>query len=1578
MPVSTGPGAGRAAARIAGWQRTRHRSDTSPVPNRSSGADSLGVRPPREGPALPRESLYEPFFEHDACGFGFVCDLLGRASGEIVRDALTVLVNLEHRGATGAEPDTGDGAGILLQVPHRFLGRAVAPLGIDLPQAGRYGVGMVFLPREADSREAITALVNGQLAAAGLPVLGWRDVPTDDGSLGRTARASQPSIRQVFVGRPDVDVDDLAFERRLYVGRRLAEKAVSRSAIRQRGDTYVVSLSARTIVYKGMLNASQLATYYPDLGDPALESAIAMVHSRFSTNTFPSWSRAHPYRFISHNGEINTLRGNINWMRARESDLRSALFGADLARILPVIDADGSDSAMFDNVLELLHLGGRSLPHAVMMMIPEPWNRHATMSQEKRDFFAYHAALMEPWDGPASIAFTDGTLVGATLDRNGLRPARYWVTADERVVMASEAGVLDIPASEIVAKGRVEPGRLFLVDTAAGRIVPDDELKHELATAAPYGEWIRSSMVRLPDLPDPGTAIEPDHETVLRRQETFGYTSEEVRLVLTPMAVDGAEPVSSMGNDAPLAVLSDQPQLLSSYFTQLFAQVTNPPLDAIREEIVTAVETVIGPEANLLEPGPEGARQLALPSPVLRNGELEQLRHLNGGPAARGFRSCTLPILYPIANGGPGLREAIETVRIHASASIAEGCDLIILSDRGHDEEHAPIPALLAVAAVHHHLLRAGTRTRVGLVLESGEPRTVHHVALLIGYGASAVNPYLALETIHDQIRAGMIDGPADAAERRYVQAIARGVVKTASKMGISAISAYHGAQVFEAIGLSRDFIDEYFTGTPSRIGGIGIELVADEVRRRHDRAYPGRRRPGGPGLASGGTLRYRDDGEAHLFAPQTIHALQRAVRTGDESAFREYSGLVDDQARRPVTLRSLLDLAPAQQPVPLDEVEPVEAIVRRFKTGAMSYGSISGEAHETLAIAMNRLGGRSNTGEGGEDPSRYRPDGSGDSRTSAIKQVASARFGVTSAYLVSADEIQIKMAQGAKPGEGGQLPGHKVYPWIASVRHSTPGVGLISPPPHHDIYSIEDLAELIYDLRCANPRARISVKLVSEVGVGTVAAGVAKAHADVVLISGHDGGTGASPISSIRHSGAPWELGLAETHQVLVANDLRNRIVVEVDGQLKTGRDVVIGALLGAQEFGFATAPLVALGCVMMRACHLNTCPVGIATQDPELRARFTGDPEHVVRFMRFIAQEVREHLATLGARSLDEVIGHPELLVPRRGVEHAKARRLDLGRLLFRPRPARHAPPAHHDGGVAASLDARVLLDACSPAIEQGRPVHVVLPIRNTDRAVGTLVGSEVTRRHGEAGLPDDTIQLRFAGSAGQSFGAFLPRGMTLRLAGDANDYVGKGLSGGRIVIAPPADAGFTAEDHVIAGNVVGYGATSGELFLRGIAGERFCVRNSGATAVVEGVGDHGCEYMTGGRVVVLGRTGRNFAAGMSGGIAWVLDPDGTFAARCNTELVGLGRLDDPEEADLVHRLVRRHLALTGSAVAARLLADWPAAVTTFARVIPHDYRRVLDAERRHRASGLEPAAASLAAFDEHARPAARAAAG
>ncbi len=1521
-------------------------------------------------------SLYDPRFEHDACGFGFVCDIRGRASHGIVRDALTVLVNLEHRGASGSEQNTGDGAGLTSQLPDRFLRAAADEAGIRLPPPGEYGMGMVFLPRDATSREACQAIVERTAAAEGLPVLGWRNVPTSAALLGTTARASQPVVRQVFLARPGSLAAELAFERKLYVVRRLAEKAVARSTLAGRGDFYVPSLSCRTVVYKGMLNASQLLHFYPDLDDPAFESAIAMVHSRFSTNTFPSWSRAHPYRYISHNGEINTLRGNVNWFRARESMFRSSLFGDDLRKVLPAIDGEGSDSAMLDNVLELLHLSGRPLAHALMMLVPEPWSRHASMSAEKRAFYEYHACLSEPWDGPASIAFTDGTRVGATLDRNGLRPARYYVTDDERVVMASEAGVLEIPPDRVVAKGRLQPGRMFLVDTAEGRIVSDEELKHGAATEQPYDAWCRAWLVRLPDLPPPPTVIEPDHATVLRRQEVFGYTAEDVRLLINPMAESGAEPVGSMGNDTPLAILSERPQLLYSYFKQLFAQVTNPPVDAIREEIVMAVETSIGPEDNLLEPGPAAAHQLALPTPVLRNEELEKIRALDGGHGSHGFRAVTLPILYRVAEQGPGLRRAIEAVRSRASEAIAEGCNLVVLSDRGHDEQDTPIPALLAVAAVHHHLLRSGTRTRVGLVLESGEPREVHHFALLIGYGASAVNPYLAFETIHDQVRLGMIAGPAAAAEARYVQAINKGIVKVISKMGISSIQSYHGAQAFEAIGLDQDFVDEYFTGTPSRIGGAGIEVIAREVRMRHDRAFPPRRPAVHRQLGVGGRYQYREDGEPHLFNPLTIHALQQACRTGDYQVFQQYSRMVDDQSRALCTLRGLMELRPAARPVPLKEVEPVESIVRRFKTGAMSYGSISREAHEALAIAMNRIGGRSNTGEGGEDPERYVPLPNGDSRNSAIKQVASGRFGVTSEYLVNARELQIKMAQGAKPGEGGQLPGHKVYPWIARVRHSTPGVGLISPPPHHDIYSIEDLAELIHDLKHANREARISVKLVAEVGVGTIAAGVAKAHADVVLISGHDGGTGASPLTSIQHAGIPWELGLAEAHQVLVMNDLRSRIAIEVDGQLKTGRDVVIGALLGAEEFGFATAPLVALGCVMMRVCHQNTCPVGIATQDPGLRQRFTGDPQHVIHFMRFVAQEVREHMALLGFRTIEEMVGRADRIEMRPAIRHWKARNLDFSRILHVPAvPAQHRRTCSvpQDHGVERSLDATTLLPLCQPALAEGRRVRASLPVRNTQRAVGTLLGSEVTRRYGSAGLPDDTIRLDFRGSAGQSFGAFLPAGITLRLEGDANDYLGKGLSGGRIVVRPPREATFTAETNVIAGNVALYGATGGEAFIRGIAGERFCVRNSGARAVVEGVGDHGCEYMTGGTVIVLGATGRNFAAGMSGGVAYVLDLAGDFATRCNAEGLALEPLPvaaDREELAAVRRLVERHAAATASVVAGRLLADWERTVGCLVRVIPHEYRRAIETQARLRADGLDPAAAELAAFEAIAR--------
>jgi glutamate synthase (ferredoxin) len=1232
---------------------------------------------------------------------------------------------------------------------------------------------------------------------------------------------------------------------------------------------------------------------------------------------------------------------------------------------------------MLDNVLELLHLSGRTLPHALMMLIPEPWNRHETMSPEKRAFYEFHSTLMEPWDGPASIAFTDGTIVGATLDRNGLRPARYWVTADDRVVMASEAGVLDIPAAEVIAKGRLQPGRMFLVDTSEQRIVPDDELKHRIATAEPYADWVRQHMVRLADLPPARRVHEPDHETVLRRQETFGYSAEDVRFLVNPMADSGTEAVGSMGNDTPLAVLSDRTQVLYNYFKQLFAQVTNPPIDAIREEIVMAVETSIGPEGNLLDPEPTAARQISLPSPVLRNEELEQLRTLDGTTAARGFRSVTLPILFSVRDGAAGLRRAIEAVRAHASKAIEEGHDILILSDRGHDEWDAPIPALLAVAAVHHHLLRTGQRTKVGLVVETGEPREVHHFALLIGYGASAINPYLAFETIHDQIALGMLKGPADAAEKKFVKAVTKGIVKVISKMGISAIQSYHGAQVFEAIGLNQDFVDEYFTWTPSRIGGVGIDVIAKEVRQRHDRAYPPSRPIKHKQLGVGGHYQWREDGEAHLFNPLTIHKLQHAARSNDYGVFKEYSRLVDDQSTRLCTLRGLMELKPAHRPVPIEEVESVESIVRRFKTGAMSYGSISQEAHEALAIAMNRLGGRSNTGEGGEDPARYTPEPNGDSKNSAIKQVASGRFGVTSHYLVNARELQIKMAQGAKPGEGGQLPGSKVYPWIAKVRHSTPGVGLISPPPHHDIYSIEDLKELIHDLKNANKDARVSVKLVAEVGVGTIAAGVAKAHADVVLISGHDGGTGASPLTSIKHAGVPWELGLAETHQVLLLNDLRSRIAVEVDGQLKTGRDVVIGALLGAEEFGFATAPLVSLGCVMMRVCHLNTCPVGIATQDPELRKRYTGDPQHAVNFMRFIAQEVREYMSLLGFRTIEEMVGRSDRLEMRKAVEHWKARNLDFSRILHQPTVPRHygrtcTVPQDHD--LESSLDATQLLPLAAPALEHGTPVSAALPIRNINRVVGTMLGSEVTRRYGPAGLPDGTIDLTFHGSAGQSFGAWVPKGMTLTLVGDANDYLGKGLSGGRIILRPAAEASFRAEDNIITGNVAFYGATSGEAFIRGIAGERFAVRNSGVTAVVEGTGDHGCEYMTGGRVVVLGRTGRNFAAGMSGGLAWVLDEAGDFAGRVNMEMVSLGSLDDDAEREELRGLIERHVRFTDSAVGIRVLADWERMSRRFVAVVPNDYRRVLEAQARMRERGLSPEEAEMAAFEENARDLAR----
>ena len=1534
--------------------------------------------------APPAQGLYDPALEHDACGFGFVVDIAGRPSHRIVRDALTVLVNLEHRGATGSETNTGDGAGLTIQIPHRFLADVAEKSGVRLRGKGGYGVGMVFLPQDRVGRVECFRLFEQVVADEGLRFLGWRDVPTDNSSLGTSAKAAQPLIRQVFIDRPERLVEDLAFERKLYVVRRLVEKAISRSAIPSRGDFYIPSLSCRTIVYKGMLNASQLQVFYPDLADERVESAIAMVHSRFSTNTFPSWPRAHPYRYISHNGEINTLRGNVNWMRARQALFSSSLFGDELIKALPVIDAEGSDSAILDNVLELLYLSGRSVAHTLMMMVPEPWQHHESMAPEKRAFYEFHSCLMEPWDGPASIAFTDGIRVGATLDRNGLRPARYYVTSDGRVIMASEAGVLDIPADQIVAKGRLQPGRMFLVDTVEQRIVSDEDLKRRITTEHPYTEWVRDWLVKLTELPPPPRVIEPDHETVLRRQEVFGYTAEDVRLVINSMATTGTDPVGAMGNDQALAVLSERPQLLYSYFKQLFAQVTNPPIDAIREEIITATEMAIGPEGNLLEPNPRSAHQLEMPSPVLSNEELEKIRSLSTGdasgkPDGHGFRTITLPILFRVADGGAGLRKAIEQVRERASEAIDEGHNIIILSDRGHNETEAPIPALLAVSAVHHHLVRAGTRTQVGLVLESGEPREVHHFALLIGYGASAVNPYLAFETVHDQVRLGTLSGAAELAEKKYRKAIAKGIVKVISKMGISTVQSYHGAQIFEALGLSQDFVDEYFTSTPTRIGGIGIDVVAREVEMRQDRAYPPKRPIYHKQLGVGGNIQWRFDGERHLFNPLTIAQLQHATRSGDYAAFKEYSKLIDDQSEGLCTLRGLMEFKPNHRhPLSVDEVEPVESIVKRFKTGAMSYGSISQETHEALAIAMNRLGAKSNTGEGGEDPARFELLPNGDSLKSAIKQVASGRFGVTSEYLVSAREIQIKMAQGAKPGEGGQLPGHKVYPWIAKVRHSTPGVGLISPPPHHDIYSIEDLAELIHDLKNANPDARISVKLVSEVGVGTIAAGVAKAHADVILISGHDGGTGASPLSSIKHAGLPWELGIAETNQTLLLNDLRSRVAIEVDGQMKTGRDVVIGALLGAEEFGFSTAPLVTLGCVMMRVCDKNTCPVGIATQDPVLRKRFSGDPQYVVNFMTFVAREVREYMAQLGFRTFDEMVGHSERIEMRRAIDHWKAHNLDFSRILFQPQIPKTTLRTCQIGqqhNLERSLDTTTLIPLCMPALEEGLRVRAELAIRNVNRVVGTSLGSEVTRRYGAAGLPEDTIDLHFRGSAGQSFGAFIPKGLTLTLEGDANDYLGKGLSGGKIVLYPDRESKFVAEENIVTGNVALYGATSGEAYIRGIAGERFGVRNSGATAVVEGVGDHGCEYMTGGRVVIIGKTGRNFAAGMSGGVAYILDESGEggaagggFERVCNKEMVQLFPLSDPDEAAAIRRLLERHVEYTASTRAQALLDDWQTTVSRFIRVVPNDYRRVIEAQARMRQRGLSQDEAEMAAFDEN----------
>ncbi|MFM7355193.1 MAG: glutamate synthase large subunit [Microcystis aeruginosa] len=1512
-----------------------------------------------------KQGLYDPQFEHDACGVGFIVHKTGKKSHDIVEQALTILLNLDHRGACGAEKNTGDGAGILCQIPDLFFRKVTSNLGFTLPAAGQYGVGMLYTAPDAEIRGKSRQEFEKIAAEEGLKVLGWRDVPTDNSSLGNSARSTEPFIEQVFIERDANLSDDLAFERKLYVIRKRSH--LNRQSFNRYW--YPCSISSRTIVYKGQLMPVQVGDYFPDLHDPDFQSALGLVHSRFSTNTFPSWERAHPYRYIAHTGEINTLRGNINWMHARQSMFASPLFGEDIKKIQPVINIEGSDSLIFDNALELMVLSGRSLPHAVMMMIPEPWAAHESMSDEKKAFYEYHSCLMEPWDGPASIAFTDGTMMGAVLDRNGLRPSRYYVTKDDLVIMASEAGVLPIEPERVAFKGRLQPGRMFLVDMKEGRIVADEEIKEAIAKAHPYRQWLTENLVNLDDLPAVETAPPETAVSLIQQQTAFGYTFEELRLLLAPMGRDGVEAVGSMGSDTPLAVLSDRPKLLYDYFQQLFAQVTNPPIDSIREEIITSPITTIGAERNLLDPQPESCHLIKLNSPILTNA---QLARLQGNSE---FNTVTIPILFDPTSGVEGMRSTIEAICQEVDEAILAGASIIILSDRGIDKNHAPIPSLLAVAGLHHHLIRQGTRTRVGLVLESGEPREVHHYALLLGYGCGAINPYLAFATLGSMIEEGLLVGvDHQTACKNYIKAATKGVIKVASKIGISTLQSYRGAQIFEAIGLNRSVVDRYFTWTASRIEGADLEIIAKESLLRHGHAFPDRD-VNVHTLDIGGEYQWRKDGEAHLFSPETIHTLQQAVKLGKYDLFKKYSQLVNQQNQKFFTLRGLLTFK-NRESIPIEEVEPIEAIMKRFKTGAMSYGSISKEAHESLAIAMNRIGGKSNTGEGGEDSERYTwTNERGDSKNSAIKQVASGRFGVTSLYLSQARELQIKMAQGAKPGEGGQLPGKKVYPWIAKVRHSTPGVGLISPPPHHDIYSIEDLAELIHDLKNANRAARVSVKLVSEVGVGTIAAGVAKAHADVVLISGFDGGTGASPQTSIKHAGLPWELGLAETHQTLVLNNLRSRIAVETDGQMKTGRDVVVATLLGAEEFGFSTAPLVTLGCIMMRVCHLNTCPAGVATQDPLLRKNFIGDPEYTVNFMKFIAQEVREIMAELGFRSLNEMVGRTDVLEPKQAVEHWKAKGIDLTPILYQPEVAPEVGrycQIPQDHGLDKCLDITVLLDLCKDAIEKGEKVKATLPIKNINRVVGTILGNEITKRHWE-GLPEDTVHLHFQGSAGQSFGAFVPKGVTLELEGDANDYVGKGLSGGKIIVYPPKGSTFVAEENIIIGNVALYGATSGEVYISGVAGERFCVRNSGVNTVVEAVGDHACEYMTGGKVVVLGPTGRNFAAGMSGGVAYVLDESGDFATRCNTQMVALEALEG-EEIDDLRELIQRHADYTQSQKAALVLANWSEMLPKFVKVMPKDYKRMLQCIKEALDSGLTGDSALDAAFEANARDVAR----
>jgi glutamate synthase (NADPH/NADH) large chain len=1545
---------------------------TAPGPR--TGAQKVSATT-RNAPHLRpgKQGLYDPQFEHDACGVGFVVDIKGRRSHKILQQAITVLRNLDHRGASGSETNTGDGAGVLLQMPHAFLKEVARKARLNLPAPGAYGSGIIFLPRNPTRRRRLEEHFEQIVQSEGQTVIGWRTLPTDNSMLGETAKSSEPFMRQIFIGRDPSLTDEALFERKLYLIRKRAYSEIRASTMDGAEYWYVPSLSHKTFVYKGMLLTGQLSQYFKDLNDPAMETALALVHSRFSTNTFPSWDRAHPYRYIAHNGEINTLRGNLNWMNAREALFESDMFGDDVKKILPIINPNGSDSAMFDNTLELLVLAGRSLPHAVMMMIPEPWSNHEQMDDSLRAFYEYHSSLMEPWDGPACIAFTDGRQIGAVLDRNGLRPSRYYVTKDDMVVMASEAGVLDVPPEDVLMKGRLQPGRMFLVDTEAGRIVEDEEIKRQVAGQRPYRQWLDEHLLHLKDLPAAPEVPVPDHDTLVQRQIAFGYTFEDLRVLLAPMAKSGVEAVGSMGNDAALAALSAKPRLLYDYFKQLFAQVTNPPIDCIREELITASEVWLGSEGNLLMPQRADCRRLELSAPILTNEEFAKVRRLH----APGLKVGVLSILFRATRGERGLVKSIEELRLAARRMVEdEEVNILILSDRGVNREFAAVPALLAVSALHHYLIREGLRTRVSLVLETGEAREVHHFSLIIGYGCSAINPYLAFETLDGMIRDEFLQDIDHAkACRNFSKAATKGVIKVMSKMGISAVQSYHGAQVFEAVGLRQDVIDEYFTWTSSRIGGIGMDVVAQEVMLRHRAAFPARGTHSGA-LTAGGQYQWRSDGETHLFSPEAIHRLQKAVRTGSFSTYKSYAQLIDDQSTNLCTLRGLLEFK-AGDAIALEEVESVESLVKRFKTGAMSYGSISKEAHETLAIAMNRIGGKSNTGEGGEDPERYLPLPNGDLRSSAIKQVASGRFGVTSEYLVNARELQIKMAQGAKPGEGGQLPGSKVYPWVAKTRHTTAGVGLISPPPHHDIYSIEDLAELIHDLKNSNRDARISVKLVAEVGVGTIAAGVAKAHAEVVLISGYDGGTGASPQTSITHAGLPWELGLAETHQTLVLNNLRSRITVETDGQLKTGRDVAIAALLGAEEFGFATAPLVSVGCIMMRVCHLNTCPAGVATQDPKLRERFAGSPDHVVNFMHFIAQDLRQIMAQLGFRTLNEMVGRVDRLEPRKAIAHWKARGFDFSSILYQPdlgpEIGRYCTDTQ-DHGLEKSLDVTTLLELCKPAIERGEKVTGEVNIRNVNRVAGTITGSAITRRWGAQGLPQDTVQILFKGSAGQSFGAFIPPGMTFRLEGDANDYVGKGLSGGRLIVVPSPAATFIPEENIIIGNVALYGATSGEAYFRGMAGERFAVRNSGVRTVVEGVGDHGCEYMTGGRVVVLGATGRNFAAGMSGGVAYVLDEKGDCRSHVNKQMVGITGVD--EEADIaeLRDLIERHWQHTRSGRARRILDSWDLSVTKFVKVMPKDYQRVLACIKKAHDQGLTGDEAIMAAFEENARDLAR----